>query len=73
MSIGPEFCKRLGITLGNFNLKEEDNAHVVIENNLTKGIASEYGSIPIWGAYNHSLGANSQVLMKIPMEFAYNV
>ncbi|MGI5859487.1 MAG: polysaccharide deacetylase family protein [Tepidanaerobacteraceae bacterium] len=63
-SIGPEFCKRLGITLGNFNLKEEDNAHVVIENNLTKGIASEYGSIPIWGAYNHSLGANSQVLMK---------
>ncbi len=63
-SIGPELGKRLGITLGNFNLKEEDNAHVVLENNLTQGIASEYGSIPIWGAYSHDFGNDSQVLVK---------
>ena len=63
-SIGPELCKRLGITLGNFNLKEEDKVHVVVENNLTQGIASEYGSIPIWGTYSHDFGNDSCVLVK---------
>lgn len=62
--ISPELYKFLGITRGEFILKAGEVPRVVGDDSLISDIISKYGTIPIWGAYNHNFNRNAKVLLE---------
>jgi hypothetical protein len=64
--VGPELSTGLDITRGKFILGPEGVPEITSESPLTQGLVSEYGSLPLWGAYDHSFGPEAKVLLKNP-------
>lgn len=64
--VSPELSAGLDITRGKFVLGAEGIPEIAKESSLTKGLVSEYGSLPLWGAYEHRFGPEAEVLLKHP-------
>ncbi|MFY9188087.1 MAG: polysaccharide deacetylase family protein [bacterium] len=64
--VSPELSAGLDITQGKFVLSAEGIPEITKEGPLTKGLVSEYGSLPLWGAYEHCFGPEAEVLLKNP-------
>jgi len=62
----PELAGILNIKIGKYVKETEGAPRITEENNLTRGIVSEYGFLPFWGAYDNDFGPGARVLMESP-------
>jgi peptidoglycan/xylan/chitin deacetylase (PgdA/CDA1 family) len=61
--VGSELSSGVGIAAGEFVLEAEDSPQITNEGVLTAGLVSEYGSLPLWGAYNHRFNQDAKILL----------
>ena len=61
--VGPELSSSLGVASGEFMLEPEDSSQLTNDGPLTTGLVSDYGSLPLWGAYNHQFKQDAKILL----------
>ena len=58
-----ELSSGLGVAAGEFMLEPKDSPQITNEDVLTVGLMSEYGSLPLWGAYDHQFKQDAKILL----------
>ena len=64
--LSSELADILGIKLGDYVKETEGTPRITEENSLTRGIVSQYGFLPFWGAYENDFGFGASVLLESP-------